>query len=79
MTLYFESFMPFFCGGDRVTVECLPLHRRFSFLFFFFFFFVRLVRADREKNFLVLAVYKSLIVIIFVRPLDDLYEKMEGF
>lgn len=66
--------MPFFRGGDKVTVEYLPLHRRFPFLFFCFsfFFFVRLVRADREKNFLALAVYKSLIVFIFVRPLDDL-------
>ena len=62
--------MPFFRGGDKVTVEYLPLHRRFPFLFFCFSFFF--LRADREKNFLALAVYKSLIVFIFVRPLDDL-------
>ena len=52
MTLYFENFMPFFCGGDKVTVEYLPLRRRFSFLFFFFFFFFYRSTGDggpREK------------------------------
>ena len=47
MTLYFESFMPFFRGGDKVTVEYLPLHRRFPFLFFCFSFFFE--GGPREK------------------------------
>ena len=38
MALNLRASCLFSLARDKVTVEYLPLHRRFSFLFFFFFF-----------------------------------------